>query len=473
MLTNENGMTISTRCIFMILAAGLQYVHCSAEKGPLFLTPYINQCLYDQAKNLSKVQLFQLIADANAYSGYITVDNENKSHLFFLFVQAKENKQNAPLLLWTQGGPGLSALFGQFLQNGPVAFELPGNFTKRSNTLHNEMNVIYLDVPVGAGFSFTTDQLNGYSKSLEEIADHVVNFLEQFFKLFEEYKNRDLYLAGESYGGRYSVAIAHKLITETLQLSPNLKGVIGGNGFLGPVLDTADSSEFLYEASMLTEKGKQDFAAQFQMMKQLTNASVILHLLFRTIFTSTNKSTPTKFQELTLYNDHASPLYTERPRLMLVCYGYLNSSYIRNQLHAGEETRFEYSNQLLQYNLASDWLRDITNLTQLVLNKTRVLLYFGQLDALFPSVKQRQYIEKLTWSQVGEFRSANRCTWQPHDKYYGFAGYIKEVTNFTEAVILGMSHFGAAEKPDEIYYLITKFTKQQLFCTRSADVPKH
>lgn len=451
--------------IFMILA-GLEYAYGTSPPTdptlmePLFLTPYIEQCKYDEAKMKSKVALFETVAQVTAHSGFITVNRTYNSNIFFLFVVAEGNKTDAPVLLWTQGGPGLSALFGQFLQNGPISYDPLRNFTPRINTLQKNMNIIYLDLPVGAGFSFTNDP-RGYSDSLEHINQHVMDFLMQFFTLFSEFTG-DLYLAGESYGARYSVSIAHKMLTTTTNISQRLKGVIGGNGFLGPILYTADSSEFLYQVSMLNDQGRISFAKQFEKMRKLytsiknaTDVIILLGELFSTIFTN---SPPTLFQNLTSYNDHASPLYTERPQFMIACYLMLNNTpAIKVGLHAGVNTSFQYSNLLLQKMLASDWLVDITPMITNVLNQTRVLFYTGQLDALFPSVNQRKYFSSLNWTGAVEYRAAKRVPWVPYIGYYGAAGFMKKAVNFVEAVILGMSHFGAADKPDEAYYLITEF----------------
>lgn len=430
------------------------------DKDPLFLTPYIENCTYELGRNKSKIPLFELLAHVSAYSGYITVNRTSKSHLFFLLVEAEGNSSEAPLLLWTQGGPGLSALFGQFLQNGPLAFTGGPLPSIRPKTLQKNMSVIYLDLPVGAGFSFTTDNTT-YPRSLEEITITVVSFLKQFLELFSYYKERDFYLAGESYGARYSVAIADWLLNYEKNIALTLKGTIGGNGFLGPVLDVADSSEFLYQMSMLDVKGREAFVKQFADMRSMAgshNQSLemyALQMLMRTIFT--NAQEPTLFENLTLYKDHASPMSTSRPLLMLMCFGFLDMNYTKMFLHAGANTPFQIYNPILLTTFAFDWMRDITNMIEHVLNKSRVLFYTGQMDALFPSVNQRTYFKRLNWTHAEQYRQATRTPWRPHDSYYGFAGYIQKVQNFWEAVLLGMSHYGAAEKPDEVYYLMTEF----------------
>lgn len=434
------------------------------DTEPLFLTPYIDACNYSEAREKSKIPYF-LLANVTAHSGYITVNKTAQSNLFFLLTEVEGNT-TAPLLLWTQGGPGLSALFGLFLENGPFAFDLYANGSPnvypRYNTLQKNMSVLYLDLPVGAGFSFTNDTINGYPRNLEDIVLHVLEFLRQFLSVFSEYENRDFYLAGESYGARYSVAIASWMLNNPNNVSLALKGIIGGNGFLGPVLYVADSSAFLYQMSMLDNTGLTTFQNKFADLRTYAesgNATLqmyALQQLFETIFTKRN-GTPTLFQNLTLYNDHASPLTTERPLFMIMCFFFLSTNTTKMMLHAGADTPFQIYNEHLVTSFASDWLIDISTMNEHVLNKTRVLLYTGQLDALFPSVNQRTYYKLLNWTYASEYRAATRYPWKPHDKYYGFAGYTTTARNFTEVVLLGMSHYGAIDKPDEAYYLITEF----------------
>lgn len=455
---------------WILLLGGVNCAPESASPPPfrhgedLLLTPFIDNNETEVARNLSRVNLFFTRFGVEAYSGFITINKTTNSNLFFLLTVAENNKSGAPLLLWTQGGPGQSALFGQFLQNGPVAYNYTLTFTRRNNTLQKNMSIIYLDLPVGAGFSFTKS-LTGYSKNLQEISLDVMEFLRQFMKLFPWYECRDFYVAGESYAARYSVGIAHQLLTKPDMKNIPLvfKGIIGGNSFLGPILETANSSDFLYWMSMLNETGYQRFSAAFDRMKNLTeegHALDIPYLLLDTIFAYTDGTKRTLFQNLTSYSDHASPLYTTRPLNLIMCYFFLsNDTSIRHEFHVAENRIFEYFNMTLLMSLASDYMEDITNLTQRVLNETNVLLYTGQLDALFPSVNQRRYYARLKWENSAEYHQAPRNLWRPTtwEPHMGHAGYVKKVPGFTEAVLFGMSHYGAAEKPDEVYYLMMEF----------------
>uniref|UniRef100_A0A224YYW5 Serine carboxypeptidase n=1 Tax=Rhipicephalus zambeziensis TaxID=60191 RepID=A0A224YYW5_9ACAR len=165
----------------------------------LFLTPYIKAGQIDLARNLSRVKLFERYIRAETHSGYITIDQWKKSNLFFLHIRALKNPDAYPLLLWLQGGPGLSSLFGEFLEIGPLGIDGEGRLFERHSSLQRHVNVVYLDQPVGAGYSFTKGLL-GYAKDLNDVSGGVLEFLDQFVTMFPEYTNRTFYIGGESYG---------------------------------------------------------------------------------------------------------------------------------------------------------------------------------------------------------------------------------------------------------------------------------
>ena len=62
-------------------------------------------------------------------------------------------------------------------------------------------NIIFLESPIGVGFSYTNN-----SKDLHELGDRATAidnyaFLIGWFKRFPSFRSHDFYIAGESYGG--------------------------------------------------------------------------------------------------------------------------------------------------------------------------------------------------------------------------------------------------------------------------------
>ena len=124
----------------------------------------------------------------------------------------QHNAKDAPVLLWLQGGPGGSSLFGLFNENGPFQVNENLEVTKRQTSWTLTHHVIYIDQPVGTGFSFTKlDKC--MAQNQDNVATDLYNALRQFFVMFPDIKNNEFYITGESYAGKYVPALAHKIHT--------------------------------------------------------------------------------------------------------------------------------------------------------------------------------------------------------------------------------------------------------------------
>ncbi|KAG0650120.1 Serine-type carboxypeptidase F [Hyphodiscus hymeniophilus] len=123
------------------------------------------------------------------------------------------------ITIWLNGGPGCSSLEGFFQENGRFIWNW-GMYNPEINQYSwvNLTNVLWVEHPVGTGFSFgkvtaTTE---------EEIAADFLGFFENFQNIFG-IKKFKIYVTGESYAGRYvpyiSAAMLDKKNTEYFDLS--------------------------------------------------------------------------------------------------------------------------------------------------------------------------------------------------------------------------------------------------------------
>ncbi|KAJ6712948.1 SERINE PROTEASE FAMILY S10 SERINE CARBOXYPEPTIDASE [Salix purpurea] len=91
------------------------------------------------------------------YSGYVTVDDKNQKALFYYFAEAEIDCGSKPLVLWLNGGPGCSSLgVGAFSENGPFRPSGEG-LVKNQYSWNREANMLYLETPIGVGFSYSTN----------------------------------------------------------------------------------------------------------------------------------------------------------------------------------------------------------------------------------------------------------------------------------------------------------------------------
>merc|ERR1712142_801258 len=96
-------------------------VHSHKEVGdPLFLTPMLKDGKIKEAQEASVVKLPEA-PHIPSFAGFITVNELFQSNMFFWYFPAAYDFENAPVVLWLQGGPGGSSLFGLFAENGPFS----------------------------------------------------------------------------------------------------------------------------------------------------------------------------------------------------------------------------------------------------------------------------------------------------------------------------------------------------------------
>ena len=100
---------------------------------------------------------------------------------------------------------------------------------RRKYALTNTYNVLYLDPETYCGFSHTNDSFDLYHP-LHHIPEKVHHVLNDFFQIFSEYRNNDLYIAGASSNGEIICELAFNAMKNVGQINHklNLKGLIIG-----------------------------------------------------------------------------------------------------------------------------------------------------------------------------------------------------------------------------------------------------
>ena len=114
-------------------------------------------------------------------------------------------------------------MFGLFVEHGPFLVDKTLSITERAISWSKKYNMIYIDQPAGAGFSFTKDA-KGYATSEDDVARDLYEALMQFYTMFPELLSNNFFVTGESYGGKlegkyknFYIQILHRLITQSVR----------------------------------------------------------------------------------------------------------------------------------------------------------------------------------------------------------------------------------------------------------------
>lgn len=133
-------------------------------------------------------------------SGYI--DFGTNMSMWFWFFESRHEPEIAPFTLWLNGGPGCSSMIGLFQEHGPCQVLEDGETTVLNPfSWNNISNIIYIDQPIGTGFSHGTIDVNSTFAAAPAFWSAFQVLLES--KEFAKYSSREFIFATESYGGHY------------------------------------------------------------------------------------------------------------------------------------------------------------------------------------------------------------------------------------------------------------------------------
>lgn len=129
---------------------------------------------------------------------HIEVDAPTNGNLFFWHVTNRHIDARQRTVIWLNGGPGCSSMDGALMEVGPYRVQ-DGKLVYNEGSWHEFANLLFVDNPVGTGFSYVNT--NGYLHELSEMAQQFIVFLEKFFDLFPEYERDEV---------KYSKPTIHK-----------------------------------------------------------------------------------------------------------------------------------------------------------------------------------------------------------------------------------------------------------------------
>jgi carboxypeptidase C (cathepsin A) len=95
-----------------------------------------------------------IVLTSTTLAGKVQTNKTFDSELFMLFFESQRSPEKDPIVLWLQGGPGCSSLFGSFVEHGPFIIQNDGSFVNNPYSWNTAANVLYIDSPPGFFFFF-------------------------------------------------------------------------------------------------------------------------------------------------------------------------------------------------------------------------------------------------------------------------------------------------------------------------------
>ncbi|KAJ8551938.1 hypothetical protein K7X08_028381 [Anisodus acutangulus] len=421
--------------------------------------------------------------DSSESWGYVEV--RPKAHMFWWYYRSPYRVEDPnkpwPIVLWLQGGPGASGVgIGNFEEVGP----LDTNLKPRNSTWLRKADLLFVDNPVGVGYSYVEDN-KLFVKTDVEAATDLTTLLIKIFNRNQTLQQSPLYIVAESYGGKYAVTLALSALKaiQSGKLKLKLGGVVLGDSWISPEDFVLSWGPLLKDVSRLDGNGLQKSNSVAKKIKQQIDAGQFeaatdsWRELENVISDNSNSVDFYNFMldsgmdPLALTSSELSQViavkrysrYLQSSRITPgndVDLDSLMNGAIRKKLKIIPQTVSWGGQSDSVFNaLYGDFMKPRINEVDELLSKgVNVTVYNGQLDLICATKGTEAWVEKLKWEGLKTFLNMERNPiYCGGDK--GTKAFTKSYKNLHFYWILGAGHFVPVDQPCVALDMIASITQ--------------
>jgi len=394
-----------------------------------FLVATTASCLAQQQVHLDEVQT------SKHWSGYLALNrSKSSSGLFYYFVEADTEPLSKPLVIWLQGGPGCSGMLALFQEIGPF-FLLP-NETLAANPFawNSVANVLYLDQPVGTGYSFVNDTKE-LAQDLDTVANDLGEALRDFHATFPWTAKQKLFLTGESYAGKYIPSFATWIMNNAPEVL--LAGLAMGDAWVSPLAQTSVLAEQGYMLGLIDRNEMDVVQERFTECQTLVDsqqwrkAADYCDAIQDYIV---NASGGVNINDVRSFGT-SLPDFLNR---------YLNRSDVKAAMHVPDFVDYNVCPDPPFEALRTDEMMCVKDLLPPLLARYPVLIYNGQFDLNCGIAGTETYLLSLQWPEAAAYRKAKKHIWRVEGDV---AGYVRSAGRLTQLTVVDSGHLVPKNQP--------------------------
>lgn len=403
------------------------------------------------------------------HAGQLELYKENNTHYFFwrFSDQHKAPEAENRTIFWLNGGPGCSSMDGALMESGPLRIDKDQKVVYNEGSWHKKGDIVFVDQPAGTGFSYT----EAYDAELYQISYDFLKFLEKYFEVFPEDRYNEITLAGESYAGQYIPYIASSLLERNKRVKDeekyNLKGLLIGNGWISPNVQSLSYLPFAVQAGMISTshpKWKEVLDQHLKCQKIVSGSNPgdtfgqnrvvdnvcenVLNILLQV--TSENNQCYNMY-DYTLKDSFPSCGMNWPPDLKYVN-PFLRQDKVMTSLNIEHAIRWHECDLAVGTHLRARRLQPSITLFPALLLEVPIVLFHGNRDIICNYIGGEDMIKQLEWgNQRGYSEDLLVYDWVYNDTVLG---YIKSERNLTFVNVFEASHMVPFDVPDASRALI-------------------
>ncbi|KAJ6753053.1 SERINE CARBOXYPEPTIDASE-LIKE 25 [Salix koriyanagi] len=358
------------------------------------------------------------------FSGYVTVNKVVGRALFYWLTEAVHDPLSKPLVVWLNGGPGCSSVaYGASEEIGPFRINKTASGLYLNKFSWNSVaNLLFLETPAGVGFSYSNRSSDLFDTGDIRTATDSLEFLVGWMNRFPRYKNREVYLTGESYAGHYVPQLARAIIMYNKRSKHpiNLKGFMVGNAVTDNYYDNLGTVTYWWSHAMISDKTFQQLVNTCDFRRQKAS-------------------------------DECESLYSYA---MDQEFGNIDQPDVQKELHANV-TKIPYKWTACSEVLNRNWNdTDVSVLPiyrEMLASGLRIWVFSGDVDSVVPVTATRY--------SLAELKLATKIPWYPWYVKKQVGGWTEVYEGLTFATVRGAGHEVPLFKPRAALQLFKSFLK--------------
>ncbi|KAG9263995.1 retinoid-inducible serine carboxypeptidase [Astyanax mexicanus] len=407
------------------------------------------------------------------------VDVREGAHMFWwLYYANSPSFKDLPLVMWLQGGPGGSSCgFGNFGEIGPLDTDLK----PRKTSWVNAASVLFVDNPVGTGYSYT-DSEKALATDVSMVAADMMVLLQSFFSQRTEFQTVPFYIFSESYGGKMASAISLEL-TKAVQkgsIKCNFAGVALGDSWISPLDSVLTWGPYLYSTSLLDDYGLKEVTqaakdvqqavqqGQYQKATQLWSVTENVveqntnGVNFYNILTQQDDDDLVKFSAddqdylIALKRRHIKPLHGQSLSELMNGPIRKKLGVIPKNVTWGGQAEDVFSS------MSGDFMKPVVDIVDELLSAgVNVTVYNGQLDLIVDTMGQELWVKKLKWEGLQKFNQMKWTALEDPESAGQTGAFYKTYKNFAFYWILKAGHMIPSDQGEMALRMLKMVTLQE------------
>jgi carboxypeptidase C (cathepsin A) len=359
----------------------------------------------------------------------------DRAGLFYWFVGRSADYATQPTILWSNGGPGASSMYGFFSENGPYVLGPEGGLVPFAHSWTRVANYLAFDHPLGVGLSFPFR--GRIATGVRPGADQLASALRHVVTR-DGLSDSPLFLTGESYGGTYMPLLAQRLLDTHAPVK--LGGVVIVDGWVAPETQVGTTAQYAVAHGLIDQATKRAldrvYARCRSQLKRLGTRSLRAQKTCYAIQDRIARISGRWLGNIAQAGDvDYTPIET-----------YLNRPDVRAAIHAQSGGRFTLSSDAIADAYARDVMRDYSGVVADLLDRgVPVMVITGLNDAKDANfIGTRKWIAGMRWRGAAGYARSPAQRWTTDG---AVLGYRRSGGGLTTLEVLDAGHLAPRDQP--------------------------